>query len=446
MLPDFTREITLNEKEQRIYKAIRTTAYVGALLIISYALFRVLFPTQYFYFSFLNPSLGKNTLNPHRENGESVTHGIIASDQKMYFNAALNGIYSKAIIRFKANDEEANPLSGLIQARKSFQAFLYPEESPLGFKDGTLIKNQENYYIISRGALRKFSGYSLSSLGFPFQSFQEVSSQDLEYNPGGTDILTEDGYPDAAIFKIEDAYYMLWNNILRRFVSKAAFESQYDSGQAIEKSEDFIKNYELSEDLIGFSDGSLISYGDSAFVVSQDNMFPINNPVTFEAMGYVWEDIIPVNGDEFSLYKKEKLLNISSAHPYGTIFYAPDGPEGSAWYITRHNRKRKFASSAIANSWLKKSPIVSSIKSLDVINQCKIEARDNFTGWYACEVHIQSMQSLTGKDYEFEVKFNNKAKMDSVDIEFKKEINWSNMKSSLKTLFNRIIINYAGKL
>lgn len=446
MFPDFTQNIPLNKRDQRIYKIIRAALYISALFTVAYMLFRILFPTQYFYFSFQKSSLEKNTLIPRQENGENVSDGNISSGQKIYFSAALNGIYSKAIVRFNADNEESNTLGGAIQVKKSYQAFLYPEEAPLGFKDGTLVRNQENYYIVSKGELRKFTGNSTESLGLRRESFWEASGQELEYNVRGADITPGSEYPDAALFKIDEAYYMLQNKTLRRFVSTSAFESQHDSDQAIEKSEDFMKNYELSEDVIGFSDGSLISYGESAYAVSQGNIFPINNPVTFKAMGYAWEDILPVNGDEFSLYKKEKMLNIGSAHPHGTIFYAPDNPAGPVWYMVQNNRKRRLASSAIANSWLKKSPIVASIKSLDVMNRCIIETSENFFAWHACKIPVKNMQSLTGKDYEFEVTFDEAAKLDSMDIKFKKEINWSNLKSSLRTLFNRVIINYAGKL
>ena len=210
--------------------------------------------------------------------------------------------------------------NGTLEVRKSYQAFLYPEKNAIGFKDGTLLKNNNNYYIASQGKLRKFRDDGIASeLGFNRQAFVEVNNEELRYNEAGDDISDSSAYPGDTLFKIKDDYYILTDRSFKKFVSPQAFATQYNENQAISKADNFIDAYPLNENLIGFADGSLISYGVSVFIVSSGKILPVNNTITFSSMGYDWNDVIPASGDEISLYEKDKLFTISSPHPNGTV-------------------------------------------------------------------------------------------------------------------------------
>jgi len=66
-----------------------------------------------------------------------------------------------------------------------------------GFKDGTLLKNSDDYYLVSDGKLRKFKdGHMLSVLGFSSDSFQEITTNELDYNEQGDNISDIANYPN----------------------------------------------------------------------------------------------------------------------------------------------------------------------------------------------------------------------------------------------------------
>ena len=339
---DLTKEAALDEKNQKTYLIYQCAIYLISVLGGIYFSYLVLFPSRTFEFDFTSPNSSANSIiNPRNEIGSTISSGKIARDKDVYFDAALVGSFSTVGINLTLNSKSANMGSGTIEARRSYQAFLYPESGPIGFKDGTLVKNNENYYLVSNAELRKFENLSaVNMLGFPQSAFVEARADELDYNAPGQNIKNTSTYPDSSLFKVNEDYYILTAQKLKKFAGAEAFLAQYSPNQAISKNADFLTKYELAEDKIGFSDGTLISYGDGVYIVSSSNVFPIDNPVTFEALGYNWESVIPASADEFSLYQKGKLVNIKAAHPNGTVF---SDPENGEYYIIERQSKASFA-------------------------------------------------------------------------------------------------------
>ncbi len=444
MFLDFTPEIILDKENQKKYFYIRIILYVLALVFAFYAALSIIFPTRFFSFSFLNPKSTANTItNPRDESGNVPDRGKILADNKFIFDSTLLGNFSEAKIIFRLNKKSAQINGENVSVRKSYQAFLYPEKESFGFKDGTLLKNAENYFIVSNGKLRKFKDKNtLSSLGFSSASFEEVSIEDLKFNASGEDILNANNYPDDSLFKIGNDFYILYGTRLVKFISDKAYFSQYSAGQAISKANDFLQKYSQGTEQIGFADGSLIAYGESAFVVSGNKSFPIDSIETFEAMGYKWEDLITVGGDEIAFYVKDELLDLSGAHPEGTIFSTSGQNEK---YIIKDKSKHLLPSEKIAISWSKINPIAVSPESLAVSSSCNFGNKWLFSKTYSCQVPIENLQNLLGKDYEFNMIFTEDIKADSAEIQFKKSYTISNLKRFAANVIKNLRNNYVGQ-
>jgi hypothetical protein len=438
---DLTKEVALDEKNQKTYRIYQCAIYLISVLAGIYFSYLVLFPSRTFEFDFTSPNSSANSIiNPRNEIGSPISSGKIAKYKDVYFDAALVGSFSTVGVNLTLNSKSANMESGTIEARRSYQAFLYPEGKPMGFKDGTLVKNNENYYLVSTGELRKFENLSaVNVFGFPKNAFVEASADELDYNALGQDIKTASGYPDSSLFKVNEDYYILAAQKLKKFAGAETFLNQYFPNQAISKNADFLAKYELAEDKIGFSDGTLISYGDGVYIVSGSNVFPIDNPVTFEALGYNWSSVIPASADEFSLYQKGKLVNIKASHPNGTIF---SDAEKDKYYIIEDNFKHLLPSGNIANSWMKSDPIIASQKDLDILSQCEIKKRFLSARTLHCELPIESLANLRGKDYEFKQNVEQDVELDLLAVTFKKTASIPNLKSTLRDMLNRIIIRY----
>lgn len=439
---DLTKQISLDSKNSGVYRKLQAALYLLALVLAIYVGYVIIFPTQYFTFSFPNPNSLQNTvISPRNMEGNFAEHGQAYLGQNLFFDTALIGNYSQAKVSFVLNKKSDALESATLEAKKSFQSFLYPEGEKMGFKDGTLIKNNNNYFIVSQGKLRKFSSDSAAAAqGFKKEAFIGAADEDLKHNETGENVPPT-FYPDASLFRINDTYYILENQKLRKFISQNAYLSQYLENQAVEKSVDFLKNYPLDENPVGFGDGSLISYGISAFVVSNGKILPINNTLTFSAMGYDWKNVIAASGDEISLYEKDKLFTISSPHPDGTVFSSDDG----RWYRISNRQKQILPTENIAHSWAKRGVIAVSAKSTEEKADCEIQKETLSFRTYSCKIPLEKFKDFIGKDYEFAFNPGNDVRIDSIDVSFEKSANWENFKSTARELVNKIKGNYVGE-
>jgi hypothetical protein len=188
-----------------------------------------------------------------------------------------------------------------------------------------------------------------------------------------------------------------------------------------------------------FNDGALISYGDSIYIVSGENIFPIDSPTTFLSKGYVWNDVVAVGADELAAYKKGKLFTIASPHPNGTIFKTTaDGK----YYLVANGSKHLLSSEEVASLNLKHSPILVSEDSLNIINNCQFKKNIWPLRSYSCEMPIDNMQKLIGSDYEFTLGSSQNIKIASINVEFKKDATLQNLRFTLGELFKRAKNNY----
>lgn len=423
MLLDFTDNLKLTGKSSRIYNSLRLILYISALLAGVYLLYLIVLPNEKFSYSFANPDSTRNTVDDVVENKGALS-----------FFVSSTGHFSD--LSLKLNQKKDLDFDGKkVTIRKSYKSFLYPEGDPIGFKDGSLVKNEGKHFIVSDGKLRLFTGNSLESLKFNKESFIEIAKSDFAYNEPG-DPVQNNEYPSGAIFQVDDFYYILSGQKLKKFVSTAAYLSHYDSARAIAMTPEIFHKYPPDEEnIIGFSDGSLIAYGDGAYVISANQVLPINNAVTFEAMGYDWSDLIQASADEFSLYEKAKLFRINSPHPNGTVFKTDDN---NRLFIVSDGRKRSLPSKAIADSWLKRKPVIVS-GNIPEINCSFTKTALND---YYCNAALDNFENAIGKDYAFE--FNPDVKIDysNIEVNYSQDINWKNIRLNLGIIFNRIRNNY----
>jgi len=440
MFFDLTKEIKLDKKNYRHYRRWQAFFHAFCFAFALYVAYFVFFPTQRFNFSFVILTSNKgNALNPRDESGDLIKDGKFSATQKNYFDASLVGSFSKIKLSFTPKGNSPSLENSHIDLRKSYRAFLYPEGQPIGFKDGTLLENKNDFYLVSDGKLRKFASPALiTALGFPVDAFITTSDADLKHNLLGDEISDTKNYPANSIFKINESYYLLdANNALEKFMSKGAFQSQYTENLAIPKPNDFIKAYALAENPIGFADGSLVSYGSSAYIVSKGKIYPIGDPDIFINQGYNWSDIITISGDEFSLYAKEKLFTLTSIHPDGTVFFTPDSKK---WYQIENGQKHELPSEKIAQSWLKKNPITVLGKSLDVIGSCDL--KKELFGNYACLIPLDDTQDSAGKYYEFTFSAKDNLKIDNLNLLYEKNMTLQNLKLAVRGMILKIKARY----
>ena len=438
---DFTKEIELDKKNYTLYKRLQLLLYLAAVVWAFYLAFVIIFPNLPFTFSFLNPSSSKNTVyDPRQPDNTFPNKGVVQNE--LIFNTNFFGDYSVAEINLNLNKKSLISEPITISARKSYQSFFYDDGGLMGFKEGSLLKNGDDFYIVSGEKLRRFANLNiLLSLGYSPSNFQEVSTDELKYNSPGEDIKTSQEYPDSTFFRIDENYYIMKNQTLEKFVGNQAFLSSYSANQAIEKNIDFLNNYPLSENSVGFNNGTILAYDVSAYVINNNEILPIDNILTFENKGFIWDDVLKASSDEIANYKKGKLFTINTPHPDGTVFKTIDNSKN---YLVKDGLKYLLPTENIAQSWLKKNPVNVSEEGLKIESICYFKQSTFNSRLYSCDIPLNNFGNLIGTSYEFNLKSNEQIKIDSIDINFKKNVNVENFKEFFSNLLTRIKQNYVS--
>ncbi len=197
------------------------------------------------------------------------------------------------------------------------------------------------------------------------------------------------------------------------------------------------------EDKPGFAGGTLLSYGGSVFIVSGNEILPINSPAAFESRGFYWEDVIPVSGEEIGIYEKGKLFTADKPDPNGTIF---SDKESGKYYLIQNGAKRELVGPDVIKSYLNKNPVLVDEEGLLKENGCQWKEKFSLFGKsYRCFIAIENLSQIPGNDYRFEAVFSPDIKIKEAKVVFQKTINWNNPRSSLADIKQRIISRYYGQ-
>lgn len=439
---DFTKEIKLAGKWQKKYLYLRVLIFAVFFSTGIYVSYKILFPSENAQFLFSSPNSLKNDLiSPRKQDSTPYQDGGISKEEKMIFNAPILGNFSNSKIGIILEKDYFNKFSGKIEARKSYQAFFYPEGKPMPFKEGSLLRNKSDYYIVSENKLRRFESESVvSEFGYNKKAFIQATDDEIGLNEAGYGISKTTNYPSGSLFRVGEEYFQLHGKELRPFVSDAAYLTSFSPEHAIEKEVSFLRNYEVSGDFLGFADGTLLSNDISVYVVSGKNSYPINNPRTFESMGYRWDEVLPANSEEIGIYEEQKLFTLSSPHPEGTIFKTSD--TGRYFYI-KDREKRELVGASLISSYLSNlSPVSIEEKGLSTFSSCEIMPDLKLLGRFKCIMEIGKFDQFKGNNLEFKLSVNENAEFKKITSKLQQSIEIGNMKETLSILKKRILDNY----
>ena len=441
---DFTKEIKLERQWKKIYLIAKFFVYLIFIISLIYLTLRVLFPKADFGFFFRAAGALKNTIiSPRLEDGGAAAQGKLGKKEKMIFDSAVIGNFSNLKIEIILESGSNPVVNGIISAKKSYQAFFYPLGDPMGFKEGELLKTPDNYYIISGGKRRKFDSPQIAKyLGYNPSSFSDTNEMELQFNGEGKNISDDKNYPEGSLFRVDDDYYQLKNEKLYKFVSARAYLTNYEINQAIQKNPDFLEKYPVADEFLGFADGTLVSYADSAYIISGNKKIPIDSEFTFNSMGYSWDDVIPASGEEIGIYEKTKIFTIFQPQPDGTIFLARNTED---YYYIKGGRKRLIPSVSILKSYLKKSPIIAEKEGLVTKNLCHLEKRFGISKKYFCNMSLEGISLFTGNDYQLTFSNDSDIQIKEISVSFERKLNWPNLKGALSEIKKRLIQKYYGE-
>lgn len=77
--------------------------------------------------------------------------------------------------------------------------------------------------------------------------------------------------------------------------------------------------------------GAVYSQADSVIIVSRGRYHPIVSPSVFEAMGYRWDTIVPIDPGAYAELEAGEKIKQNSPHPDGTVLRTGDGEYFFVW-------------------------------------------------------------------------------------------------------------------
>lgn len=186
----------------------------------------------------------------------------------------------------------------------------YEIGEPMTFSNYSLLKaSNGNIFLLVDGLKRQIASLKIfREIGFNPEEVIPVDDSDLAQYPEGKPITTP--YPNGTLLQDQSsgAVFYVKDEIKYPIIDKIILENNFFYNRIIK-----VKSEKLNEFINGspikLNDGTLIKTRDQStiYVIAQGKRLPIANIETFEALGYLWKNVLTVS---------ETVLNI---HPLGEV-------------------------------------------------------------------------------------------------------------------------------
>ncbi len=334
--------------ERKAYFIGRICLYIVSILLAASFAFRVIFPTIPFSFNFNTPQSTKNTfLSPRDETDQSpLTNGNIDGHRTLIGNFESPGTFSRVRV-----------------------SFVLTKKSP--------VKNTDFEARLAR---------SYRSFFFPIDATPLAS---FEHPPL---------YRDS-----QNIYYAEMDGKLKRFVSTEAFLSRYPESFALPLTAGMTGLPPLSDEWLGFRVGSLLSFADGIFLVTNEHEIrPFGNPGIFLSMGYRFEDVIPAHEEEIGIYERGRILLYGAPQSDGTIFQDRD----SGAYLMVHEEKLRPITSPEYRKFILEhtTPIIASLSSRNTALICTPVPAWYHQRTFACDMPENALTPGFGNTFQLSLK------------------------------------------
>jgi hypothetical protein len=196
-------------------------------------------------------------------------------------------------------------------------------------------------------------------------------------------------------YEIDGTYYLSNNKKLYPFLSQNVFNSYlFAQNTAIPASSATDLLSTVSPEKKGFASGTLVKSNDGIFVIDGDTKHPIQDEFVFSALGYNFANVQSSTNEERNLHKKARLFDLSSTHPFGTIFYARDADRT---YIYDHDNLNKIEPTI----GTKENAIIVDERSRTTFDTCILSPVFLHKNTYTCTIPLDQTTSFPGNIYQF---------------------------------------------
>lgn len=379
MRPPF---VPIPDQLRPLYLKLRITLAIGILFVGSAIAYAFLFPTITTSFDFRNPKSSKNQIfDPRSETATPRTNGKLEAGGNLIANTSPLGDFSHLAVTLDLEKKSETPNAIDVTVRKSYRAYRYPIGDPL------------------------------------------------------TD------FPAADLYRIDDDYYALRDGVLRPFVSATAFLSRYPAERAKTVSSEWRDQQSLAPDFIGFRVGSLLSFADGVYVVSSETEIrPIGSAEIFLALGYRFEDVIPVNEEDLGIYKRGRIFLLGAPHSDGTLFQDQDS---DALFLIDHGFRRPVLAGTYRDFLISKTTPIRAVEPSETATARCDALPGLFPGALHCTTTLDPFRHSLGPDYEVTLTgADTDIDIATFTLAFETRLDASNVKTLLAKVKQRILARF----
>lgn len=176
----------------------------------------------------------------------------------------------------------------------------YQDGTPISYPNYSILKTESGYYLLDYDILRPFASEDVvKKLGYNPQEIIDASDSEFAGYEIGSKITADTVNPQGIIYKITDAnnaHFLFRDNILYPLLSAEIAKTNFPGLEIENKKKKDIAGYKISDNLITFTDGTLLQMKghNVLYVVDKGKKRKISDEETFSAMGYNRKNLVMV--------------------------------------------------------------------------------------------------------------------------------------------------------
>ncbi len=208
------KSLELNKKNQKTYRRLNSLMFSIFFIFFAFLAYKIIFPSQYFTYSFKNTNSLKNTITD-----------LFQQEKELSFFTSTPANFSHAQIILHLEKKLPNNSAQTVVAQKSFKAFFYPSGENLsdleGKEENRLVSIEDSVFIIGNQKQTPIdSPETLLALGYNWTNLQKNQTDLSGYEKQKLADLNAT-HPDGTVFKTEEnsKFYFIENQTKRPIIN-----------------------------------------------------------------------------------------------------------------------------------------------------------------------------------------------------------------------------------
>jgi hypothetical protein len=185
-----------------------------------------------------------------------------------------------------------------------------------------------------------------------------------------------------------------------------------------------------------FPNGTLFSYGESVYFISQENYLPILDARVFENLGFYWENVKSLNMDDVKTLSKGDKINYITPHPLGTILKTKKD-----YFLVGDKERFSIEEGALWEVWPGFNWVDIDGGSVEFFDECSVEIEKN--NKIRCEFEVDKIRR--GNNYIFQLDDDLTSDISKAKVKLKVSRDWKNVRAQIRVFLGDVKIRLSER-